>query len=82
MTSFPSITFKKFIQKVQALGFQRVRQQGSHIRFVHLDGRKTTIPDHGSKDVPKGLLNKIKNQKLNTHNHPSRSKKLRNRVLP
>jgi len=50
---------KKIIQKVQALGFQRVRQQGSHIRFVHLDGRKTTIPDHGSKDVPKGLLNKI-----------------------
>jgi len=59
MTSYPSITFKKLIQKVQKLGFQRVRQQGSHIRFIHPDGRKTTIPDHGNKDVPKGLLNKI-----------------------
>ena len=30
--------------------FERIRQQGSHIRFVHPDGRKTTIPDHGNKD--------------------------------
>ncbi|MBT4027634.1 type II toxin-antitoxin system HicA family toxin [Desulfobacula sp.] len=59
MTSYPSITFKSFIRKVQKLGFQRIRQQGSHIRFVHPDGRKTTIPDHGNKDVPKGLLSKI-----------------------
>ncbi|MBC2704257.1 type II toxin-antitoxin system HicA family toxin [Desulfobacula sp.] len=44
MTSYPAITFKNFIQKVQKLGFQRIRQQGSHIRFVHPDGRKTTIP--------------------------------------
>jgi hypothetical protein len=36
-----------------------VRQKGSHIRFEHADGRKTTIPDHGSEDVPVGLMNKI-----------------------
>jgi len=59
MTSYPAITFKKFIQKIQTLGFQQIRQQGSHIRFVHPDGRKTTIPDHVNKDVPKGLLSKI-----------------------
>ncbi len=59
MTSYPAITFKTFIQMVQKLGFKRIRQQGSHIRFVHSDGRKTTIPDHGNKDVPKGLLSKI-----------------------
>jgi len=38
------------------LGFAPVRQKGSHIRFVHPDGRKTTIPDHGNQDVPHGLL--------------------------
>ena len=59
MTSYPAITFKNLIRKIQKLGFQQVRQKGSHIRFVHPDGRKTTIPDHGDKDVPKGLLNKI-----------------------
>jgi predicted RNA binding protein YcfA (HicA-like mRNA interferase family) len=36
-----------------------VRQRGSHIRFVHDDGRRTTIPDHGQRSVPKGLLLKI-----------------------
>jgi predicted RNA binding protein YcfA (HicA-like mRNA interferase family) len=36
-----------------------VRQKGSHIRFVHEDGRKTTVPDHGGKDVPLGLFCKI-----------------------
>jgi hypothetical protein len=34
-------------------------KKGSHIRFVHPDGRKTTIPDHGNRDVPQGLLIKI-----------------------
>jgi predicted RNA binding protein YcfA (HicA-like mRNA interferase family) len=59
MIAYPSITFTELIQKVQKLGFQKVRQKGSHIRFVHPDGRKTTIPDHGHTDVPKGLFNKI-----------------------
>jgi len=39
--------------------FISVRQKGSHIRFIHPDGRKATIPDHGKKDVSKGLLMKI-----------------------
>jgi len=41
-----------------------MRQKGSHIRYVHSDGRKTTIPNHGSQDVPKGLLIKIIKQDL------------------
>ncbi|MCK4543405.1 MAG: type II toxin-antitoxin system HicA family toxin [Spirochaetales bacterium] len=59
MSVFPSISFNEFIHRVEALGFIRARQKGSHIRFAHSDGRKTTIPDHGNKDVPKGLLLKI-----------------------
>lgn len=59
MISWPSITFRDLISKVQNLGFQKIRQKGSHIRFAHPDGRKTTIPDHGGKDVPQGLLSKI-----------------------
>ena len=42
-----------------SLGFHATRQRGSHIRFEHADGRKTAIPDHGIKDVPVGLMNKI-----------------------
>lgn len=59
MTVYPSVTFTELIQKVQKMSFQKVRQKGSHIRFVHPDGRKTTIPDHGHTDVPRGLLSKI-----------------------
>ena len=59
-----SVSFKQFIRAVEKLGFVKIRQAGSHIRFVHPDGRKTTIPDHGSTDVPKGLLSKIVKQDL------------------
>ncbi len=59
MTHFSNITFKHLIKIIEKLGFKRIRQKGSHIRFEHPDGRKTTIPDHGSRDVPKGLLVKI-----------------------
>ena len=59
MTEYPTISFSEFIKKVEKLGFIKIRKKGSHIRFAHPDGRKTTIPDHGSKDVPKGLLSKI-----------------------
>jgi len=59
MTGISTISFRVFIQKVKRLGFVPVRQKGSHIRFVHSDGRKTTIPDHGNQDVPYGLLLKI-----------------------
>jgi predicted RNA binding protein YcfA (HicA-like mRNA interferase family) len=54
-----TVSFRDFIARVKLLGFVDVRQMGSHIRFEHADGRKTTIPDHGGKDVPVGLMNKI-----------------------
>lgn len=59
-----SISFQELMRRLEKLGFTRVRQRGSHVRFVHPDGRKTTVPDHGAKDVPKGLLTKIVRQDL------------------
>lgn len=59
MTSYPTLSFRDLIQKVKKIGFKKLRQKGSHIRFVHSDGRKITIPDHGQKVVPHGLLIKI-----------------------
>jgi predicted RNA binding protein YcfA (HicA-like mRNA interferase family) len=60
----PSITFTQLCKIVEKMGFYKTRQKGSHIRYVHPDGRKTTVPDHGSQDVPKGLLIKIIKQDL------------------
>ena len=59
MTRLPNITFKHLKKTLESIGFKQIRQKGSHIRYVHPDGRVTTIPDHGAKDVPKGLLFKI-----------------------
>ena len=59
MTDIPTISFNELIKRVKRLGFIKLRQKGSHVRFAHPDGRKTIIPDHGSKDVPKGLVLKI-----------------------
>ena len=65
MTDIPTISFRVFIQKVKQFGFTPVRQKGSHIRFVHPDGRKTTIPDHGNKDVPYAFLLPISSKSFN-----------------
>ena len=47
---------------VEKLGFQKVHQVGSHVRYVHPDGRKTTIPVHGNEDLGKGLILEILKQ--------------------
>ncbi len=49
----------KIIKALEKLGFEKTRVTGSHHRFVHKDGRKTSIPIHGSEPIGKGLLNKI-----------------------
>ncbi|MCX7095382.1 MAG: type II toxin-antitoxin system HicA family toxin [Methylobacter sp.] len=65
MPVLPTITFTQLCKIVEKMEFNKTRQKGSHIRYVHIDGRKTTIPDHGGQDVPKGLLIKIIKQDLN-----------------
>ncbi len=41
------------------LGFQLIRQSGSHAVYRHGDGRWTTVPSHQGKDVAKGTLRNI-----------------------
>jgi predicted RNA binding protein YcfA (HicA-like mRNA interferase family) len=41
------------------MGFELLRSKGSHHRFVHPDGRKTTVPVHKGRDIPSGLLRQI-----------------------
>jgi predicted RNA binding protein YcfA (HicA-like mRNA interferase family) len=50
---------KKIMEALNELGFKETRITGSHHRFVHKDGRKTSVPVHGSEPIGKGLLNKI-----------------------
>ena len=47
---------------VEKLGFQAVHQKGSHVRYIHPDGRKTVVPVHGNEDLSIGLVKEILGQ--------------------
>jgi predicted RNA binding protein YcfA (HicA-like mRNA interferase family) len=50
---------KKVIRILEQLGFEKIRQRGSHIFFRHPDGRTTIVPDHKREDIGRGLLQEI-----------------------
>ena len=47
------------IRILHNLGFEKIRQRGSHIYFRHIDGRTTVVPFHKGEDIGKGLLSEI-----------------------
>ena len=50
---------------LKKIGFELIRQQGSHMFFQHKDGRTTLIPNHPGEEIDRGLLNKIVKHDLN-----------------
>lgn len=59
MTGTPSINARTLLRALHKLGFVQIRSRGSHRRLVHPDGRKTTVPVHRGRDIPRGLLRQI-----------------------
>ena len=60
MTSkLPSFNARQVISILMRHGFGLDRQSGSHALFIHPDGRRTTVPIHGKRDLGKGLLRQI-----------------------
>ncbi|MCX6750460.1 MAG: type II toxin-antitoxin system HicA family toxin [Candidatus Pacearchaeota archaeon] len=53
------LSANEIIKILQKMGFQRIRQEGSHVFLQHPDGRTTVVPNHPGEDVDRGLLNKI-----------------------
>jgi predicted RNA binding protein YcfA (HicA-like mRNA interferase family) len=49
------------IKALTRIGFQPVRQRGSHIVMKHPDGRSTVIPVHPGEELGRGLLMEIMN---------------------
>ena len=41
------------------LGFNHVRQKGSHVFYRHHDGRTTTVPNHPGRDLARPLIREI-----------------------
>ncbi len=59
MSKLPVIKGREFIKFLESISFKVTRTKGSHVRLQSEDGRVTTVPLHGNKDIPKGLLRKI-----------------------
>ena len=59
MSKLPVIKGREFVKFLESMGFRVSRTKGSHVRLRSGDGRVTTVPVHGKKDIPKGLLRKI-----------------------
>jgi predicted RNA binding protein YcfA (HicA-like mRNA interferase family) len=47
------------IKALSRIGFQPVRQRGSHLFMKHPDGRSTVIPVHPGEELGRGILMEI-----------------------
>jgi predicted RNA binding protein YcfA (HicA-like mRNA interferase family) len=55
----PVLKPREVVAILERLGFKEVRQRGSHRQYRHLDGRATTVPFHGNRDISPILLRQI-----------------------
>lgn len=59
MPTLHQIKARVVIKILLKLGFILRSQKGSHAVYIHLDGRRTTIPIHPAQTLGVGLLTKI-----------------------
>ena len=58
----PSARADEFRRVAMKLGFKKARQTGSHERWRHEDGRATTIPIHGGREIGPPLFYRLLQQ--------------------
>ena len=59
MSRLHPVRAREVIRFLESLGFDQVRQKGSHRFFRHQDGRTATVPEHKGEDLGRGILAKI-----------------------
>ncbi len=59
MAKLPRLAGKELGEVVSRNGFIFDHQTGSHMVYMHHDGRKVVIPYHSGEEIGPGLLNKI-----------------------
>jgi predicted RNA binding protein YcfA (HicA-like mRNA interferase family) len=55
----PQLSARDLVRLLQRHGFAFERQSGSHAVYRHQDGRRTTVPIHGKRDIGRGLVRRI-----------------------
>lgn len=59
MSRLAPISSRRLCTLLEHLGFEQIRQRGSHAYFRHPDGRSTVVPMHRGEDIGRGLLRAI-----------------------
>jgi predicted RNA binding protein YcfA (HicA-like mRNA interferase family) len=59
MPKAPVLKPREVVAILVEMGFEEVRQKGSHKQFCHSDGRRTTVPFHPGRDISPILLRQI-----------------------
>jgi predicted RNA binding protein YcfA (HicA-like mRNA interferase family) len=56
----PVLRPSELVRALERMGFRLTRRSGgSHLRYAHPDGRRTTVSAHEGKTIGRGLLRKI-----------------------
>jgi predicted RNA binding protein YcfA (HicA-like mRNA interferase family) len=50
------LPYRKVARRLRDFGFRPASQTGSHVHFVHPDGRHAVVPHHAREDIGRGLL--------------------------
>ncbi len=56
MPKLPSVKGKQLLKILISLDYDLDHVQGSHHILRRADGKKTTVPIHSNKEIPKGTL--------------------------
>jgi predicted RNA binding protein YcfA (HicA-like mRNA interferase family) len=59
MGNVPVLKSSEVIRILERMGFEEIRQRGSHKQFRHPDGRQTTVPVHKGRDIAPTLFRQI-----------------------
>jgi len=59
MVHLSPVKYRKLAKILKELGFEAIRQKGSHVFFKHSDGRVTTVAKHPRQDIAVGMLRAI-----------------------
>jgi predicted RNA binding protein YcfA (HicA-like mRNA interferase family) len=62
MSKLLPVSGREMCKILEMIGFQKIHQVGSHVRYAHPDGRKTVVPVHGNEELGTGLIKEILKQ--------------------
>jgi len=62
MSRLLPVSGREMCKILEIVGFQKIHQVGSHVRYAHPDGRKTVVPVHGNEELGTGLIKEILKQ--------------------